>query len=163
MTPLDWTALSPLQLLRAYADILEELRRREVVRSSNNPVADYAEDLVSRALGLSRVARSTKGHDAVAPDGRKYEVKALRQNQHNQRTQLSAIRGLPDKHFDFLVAVRFAADFGIERAACIPHGIVAARASYVERTNSWTLHLLDSVWALPGVVDITQQIRQAQS
>jgi hypothetical protein len=40
--------LSTRELLSLFARILEELRRRKVVRSSNNPVADYTEWLVAK-------------------------------------------------------------------------------------------------------------------
>ena len=159
----DLTSLSAGQLLRVYGDILEELRRRSIVRSANNPVADVAEDLVARALGLERAPPSTTGYDCEGPDGRRYEVKAVRQTENNRRTQLSAIRGLPEKHFHFLVGVRFASDFSVSRAALIPYDVVVAHARFVKHSNSWLLHLRDSIWDLPGVEDITAKIKQVQS
>jgi len=38
-------------LLELHGDVLAELRRREVVRSANNPTGDYGELLFSKAFG----------------------------------------------------------------------------------------------------------------
>lgn len=43
MGKLDPTAFSTPELLRCFADILDELKQRGIVRTRNNPVADYAE------------------------------------------------------------------------------------------------------------------------
>ena len=53
MAEFDWKVLTRPQLLQCFADILDELKERRIVRTRNNPVADYAEWLVTRQLGLS--------------------------------------------------------------------------------------------------------------
>src|SRR5271165_6754803 len=53
------------ELLSAYGAILDELRRREIVRSANSPLSDYAEVLFCRAFGWTRENNSAAGHDAV--------------------------------------------------------------------------------------------------
>jgi hypothetical protein len=55
------------ELLKAYGSILDELRRREIVRSSNSPLSDYAELLFCKAFGWKRENNSASGHD---PSGR---------------------------------------------------------------------------------------------
>ncbi len=35
--------MSASDLLQTYCDVMDELRKREILRSSNNPVADYSE------------------------------------------------------------------------------------------------------------------------
>ena len=45
----------PEDLLALYARIVDELIDQKVVRSSNNPVADYSEYLTARAFGLTLV------------------------------------------------------------------------------------------------------------
>lgn len=47
----DWNTYSTADILRLYAASLEELRRRGVLRSANNPSGDYGELLFSRAFG----------------------------------------------------------------------------------------------------------------
>lgn len=53
------------ELLGLYASLLDELRKREVTHSTNNPVADYTEYLVTNALKLTPAPGSTSGHDAT--------------------------------------------------------------------------------------------------
>lgn len=58
------STLTPAQLLAMHADITEELRKRGIVRSSNNPKADVAELLFCRAFGWEQAGNS---HPAAAP------------------------------------------------------------------------------------------------
>lgn len=57
----DLGSLRVSDVLRLYSDVLQELIRRGVCRSTNNPVADVAELLAIQALGLKRAPKSTKG------------------------------------------------------------------------------------------------------
>jgi hypothetical protein len=60
------------QLLQYYVQIIDELRTRKIVRTSNSPIGDYAEWLVANQLGLILVANSTSGYDAFDPSGTKF-------------------------------------------------------------------------------------------
>ena len=150
-------------LLALYAAIVDELRARGVVRSSNNPVGDYGEYLTARAFGLTLEANSAIGFDAVGPDGIRYQVKTRRLTAENTSRQLSFIRGFADstEPFDFLVGILFDADFTVRRAALVPVAVVRANAARVERVNAWRIMLRDGIWTTPGVEDITDRIRAA--
>ena len=150
------------ELFKLYVATLSELRDRGVTRSTNNPIADYAELLFESALCFHRTPKSTKGHDATDRAGLKYEIKGRRLTAHNTSRQLSALRGLDKKHFDFLGGVLFRADFSVLRACLIPHDQVLAHATYRSHTNSWIFHLRDSTWGLPGVIDVTAQLQAAE-
>ncbi len=160
LVPLD--DLTTLGLLSLYAGILNELRSRDVTRSTNNPVADYAEGLVAQALDLELASKSTTGHDAVGKDAVRYEIKARRITSHNGSRQLSAIRGLEERHFEFLVGVLFREDFSVQRACVVPYEVVANRSTYRKHTNAWVLHLRDEIWNVGGVTDITEDLVQVQ-
>lgn len=82
------------ELLAIYSKIIDELKEREVIRTRNNPASDYAELLVSRALGLSLMSNSNAGYDAISDDGIKYQIKARRISKDNRSKQLSVIRDL---------------------------------------------------------------------
>lgn len=151
------------ELLRRHAEIIDELRAIGVLRSKNNPVADYAEWLTAAGLSLSLAPKSTKGYDALDSKGLRYEVKARRVTPDNGSRQCSAIRGLQDRHFDYLVGVLFESDFTIRRAACIPWQLVLELATYREHTNAHVFFLRDEVWTLTGVRDVTQALSTAQS
>ena len=53
------TSLSDIELLSLHSEILTQLRFRGVIRTKNNPVGDYAEWLVSNALGMTLLSNSS--------------------------------------------------------------------------------------------------------
>ena len=63
-------------LLARYGAILTELERREVIRTRNAPVGDYAEYLAAQAYGATLVPNSVKSYDMTTADGTRYQVKA---------------------------------------------------------------------------------------
>jgi hypothetical protein len=164
MGEIDLTKPSTRELLTLFAKVLEELRRREVVRSGNNPVADYSESLVVSALKLRQLGGSNKGCDAVDDtNGKRYEIKGRRITEHNPSTQLSVIRQLDSCHFDYLVGVLFDEDFTVSRACSVPWEVVRECAVYRDHVNGWIMHLTPSVWERPGVRDITSELKKAQN
>jgi hypothetical protein len=152
----DLTAMTVGDLLRLYATLLEELRRRNVVRTANNPVADLAESLFCGAFGWHRADKEAKGYDAENESGVRYEIKGRRLTQHNKSRQVSAIRSFDG--FGILAGVLFNHDFSILRAALVPVSIVKVRSEWVEHTNSWRFLLHDDVWKEPGVKDVTAEL-----
>jgi hypothetical protein len=157
----DIMELSALELLNLHADVLEELRTREIIRSSNNPVGDYTEHLCCQAFGWQQADNSEKDADAVGGDGMRYQIKGRRMTRHNGSRQLGALRRLPERNFDYLAGVLFNEDFTILRAALIPHASVLENAKYVEATNSWRFLLRDEVWNWPGVEDVSTKLQAA--
>jgi hypothetical protein len=146
------------ELLSLYDALLCELRSRGITRSSNNPVADYTEWLASRALGLTLETKSTTGFDGICVKGLKYEVKGRRRTPQNDSTQLSQIRGLDKRHFDYLIGVIYRPDFSVDYAAQIPYEVVVERAKYREHTNASILQLKPDIFGDVRVLDITQAI-----
>ncbi len=159
----DIERFSTLELLNLHAKVLDELRARSVIRSSNNPVGDYAEYLFCRAFGWQQAGNSEKDADAIGEDDTRYQIKGRRLTQHNASRQLSAIRRLPEKNFDYVAAVLFNENFSILRAALIPHAQVVENANYVEATHSWRFLLRDEIWNLPTVKDVTTELVNAVS
>ena len=149
------------QLLYNYAQILDELRKTDVIRSKNNPVGDYAEWLVAKTLDLTLCSKSTKGHDAYDVSYN-YEIKARRLTEDNSSRRLSAIRDLDKQHFDYLVGVLFDHDFGVVQSAKIPWSVVKEYSSRNEHSNSALFNLSDSIWNIPGVEDITLLIQETE-
>ena len=158
---MDWPAFSNQQLLGLYAELMEVLRTRGVVRSSNNPVADFTEGLVAKALGLEVCGNSNSGYDATDPDGIRYQIKGRRVTPQNASTQLSAMRRLQDRPFDIMAAVLFNPDFTVRYAALVPIEAVLKYSNFVEHTNSYTFLFRPSVLEDPLVQDITSKVRLA--
>ncbi|RAK56393.1 hypothetical protein DJ017_16030 [Phenylobacterium soli] len=140
---------------------MDELRVRKVVRTSNSPVGDYGELLFAKAFGWQLESNSAAGHDATDGRGTRYQIKARRLSAPSGSRQLSAIRRLNDKTFDYLAAVLFDANFKVSRAVIIPHSVVASRARRREHTNSWLFMLEDRVWLVPGARDVTAELAVA--
>ena len=142
--PCEPEMLTTPQLLQYYVRILEELRAREIVRTSNNPVGDYAEWLISNQLGLTLVTNSTSGYDAIDSSGVKFQIKGRRLTPRNQSRQLSAIRNLKSHDFDYLIAVLFNEQVEVEKVVKIPHEIIGKYAQYREHVNAHILILRDN-------------------
>jgi hypothetical protein len=145
-------------LLKLYSEILQELVRRKVCRSTNNPVADIAELLVIEALILTPAAKSTKGYDAVDGSGKRYEIKGRRVTADNPSRMLSAIRDCEAHHFDYLAGILFREDFSFEKACVVPFEVVQRRSTYRKHVNAHIFELKDELWNASGVIDISKQI-----
>lgn len=147
------------ELLTLHAEVMEELRRREVVRTSNSPVGDYAELLFSTAFGWTLENSSASGHDATDKDGLRYQIKSRRLTSRNGSRQLSFLRRLPEKKFDYLAAVLFDARYQVKRAIILPHEGLETRCRYSKHANGWLLRLEDSCWEMAGARDVTDEIK----
>ncbi|MGQ0708995.1 MAG: hypothetical protein ACT4NV_04520 [Rhodoferax sp.] len=146
-------------LLITYASILHILRTRGIIRSFNSPVADIAEWLVSKKLGLTLAPKSGKSFDATDSNGKRYQIKGRWLAGSNRSTQLSAIRDLDADPFDFLVGVVFDEDFRVDYAAIVPVAVVRSRSSFVARTNSHRFLFPRSLLSMAGVTDISDSLR----
>lgn len=149
------------ELLSGYGVILDELKRREIVRSANSPLSDYAELLFCNAFGWTRENNSAAGHDATDDQGLRYQIKGRRLTRSNASRQMSAIRKLDEGPFDFLAGLLVDENFLVLRAAIIPIDVIRAKSSHVGHTNSWRFLLRDDVWSIAGVRDVTAELRTA--
>lgn len=149
------------ELLQLHGAVIEELNRREVLRTSNSPVGDYAELLFATAFGWDLESSSAAGHDATDKDGVRYQIKGRRLTKANGSRQLSFLRRLPEKKFDFLAAVLFDHAYLVQRAIILPHEGLEARSRYSPHANGWLFRLDDSCWSMPLARDVTKQLQAA--
>jgi hypothetical protein len=143
-------------LLRCYAAILDELRSRGVIRTQNNPVADYAEWLTAKKLGLELTPNSNAGYDAIGSNGDRFQIKSRRIDLLRDRRQLSVIRNLDAIEFDYLIGVLFSMDFSTVEAYKVPHAIIRDFARFSSHQNGYILHLCGNILNSPGVEDISR-------
>jgi len=122
-------------LLGLYSMLMEELRNRGLIRSSNNPVADYAEKVAVNYMGLYRVGKEERGYDAIDDRKRKYQIKGRRITKHNSSRQLGVIRNLEEKLFNYLIAVIFNEDFSVKEIWKVPYRFVKDNSQYSEHQN----------------------------
>ena len=151
-------ALSVGELLRLHDGLLEELRTRGVVRSSNNPLADYTEWLCAQKLGLSLLQNSTAGFDATDADGARIQIKGRRVTRHNNSVQLSQLRRLSERPFDLLLGVVFSADFTVMYGGLVPLDVVVEKAAYRAHANAFVFHMKRELLDDPRVRDVTLEL-----
>ncbi len=157
------TDFQVLDLLRQYSDILNELHDRGIVRTGNNPAADYAEYLIATALSLIPAPTSTKGYDATDKNGIKYQVKARRLTRRSKPTRFGVIRRLDEDNFDYLGAILFEEDFSVSRAMIFPLDYVQQKAFWQAHVNGWILQISDNLWDPTEGTDITDKLRRIQN
>lgn len=150
---------TPQQLLFLHAEVADELRKRGITRSSNNPTGDLAEYLFCKAFQWSSADNSHANIDAVGPDNLRYQIKGRRITRFNKSRQLSAIRDMAGSHFDYLAGVLFREDYTVFRAALVPHAVALTHATFVQHTNSHRFLLRDDIWRAAGVRDVTSELK----
>lgn len=133
---LDFKNMNDQELLKLYSHLMEELRSRDIIRSSNNPVADCAERVAVKRLGLVRVGKEEKGYDAIDKEGKKkYQIKGRRITRHNSSRQLGVIRNIEERLFDYLIAVIFNEDFTVSEIWKIPYLFIKENSRYEKQQN----------------------------
>lgn len=150
--------MTETELLQLQASVIDELKTRGVVRTKNNPLGDYTEWLVAKALDLKLATNSAAGYDATDAEGVRYQIKARRITPENQSRQLSAIRKLDQNDFDLLAAVVFDEEYSIIDAVIIPHELVGEYASYRKHVNAHILHVRGAILEDPRARDFRDRI-----
>ena len=138
---MNYKRKTDLQLFSFYAELIEELRRRKLVRTGNNPTADYAEYLVSQKLKLHLAPNSFKSYDATSSRGTKYQIKSRRVTKYNNSRQLGVIRNLKTADFNYLIAIIFNETFSCLEAYQIPKKLISKYARYSKHQNGHILIL----------------------
>lgn len=139
---MDFGKFSTKKLLHLYADTMKELRKRRILRSSNNPTADYAEYIIANKLNLELAPNSNKEFDAIdRKTGIKYQIKARRLTEFNKSKQLGVLRNLDSANFNFLIAVIFDEKFNILEAYKIPKNVIKKYARFSKHQNGHILTL----------------------
>jgi hypothetical protein len=159
------------QLFALHLKLLGELHERGILSSANNPTGDLAEYLFCTAFkDWKRANKSQANFDAIgpAPTEFKYQIKGRRITSFNKSRQLSAIRGLEAaQHFDILAGVLFNEDYSVLKAALIPHGALLnlfkkrSHISFQAHTHSYVFLLVDGIWKVEGVEDVTLRLKSA--
>jgi hypothetical protein len=153
--------LTLAELLGRSADTTEELVRRGVYRTGNNPVADDTEWLVASRLGLELEGNSRAGFDAKDGKGVRYQIKGRRLAKPKAPPQLSVLRNLRAASFQYLIGVIFDARFQVTYAAQVPYEVVARLAVPNSHQNGRVLPLKPSIFEEPGVINLTAKLREA--
>jgi hypothetical protein len=134
------------QLLHLYCDLMEELRQRGIVRSGNNPISDYGENIIGKRLNLKLTAGSNKGYDAIDEKTQvKFQIKSRRTTKYNDSRQLGVIRNLDQRLFDYLIAVFFDEFLEPKEIWQIPVDIISRYAKFSKHQNGHILILAGDI------------------
>lgn len=153
---MDLSQLSNVELMQLNQLTLDELERRYVIRTRNNPVSEYTEWLVAENMQMELAPPSTKGYDATTTDGRKIQIKSRKNNLKNKSLVLGIIRGYDLNQFDELIAVIYNPDFSIRYAISIPHELVRIYGFYNKHQNGYTLRISNLLLNDPRVTDLIE-------
>ncbi|MBH0087285.1 hypothetical protein I6E84_13785 [Psychrobacter sp. SCQQ22] len=156
---LNLDKLKPIELLRLQASATAELKRREIVRTNNNPLGDYTEWLVANTMDLELTSNSKAGYDAVSNKGLKFQIKGRRVTPETPSRQLSAIRNYAEKDFDWLIAIIFDKDFNILNAYIMPHSVIGNYYPHRNHVNARVVVMSGAIIKDKKVVEITEKFR----
>ena len=134
---------------------MRELRRRDVVRTNNNPVGDIAEAIVEAEYpGSTRGSFSQKGWDVQTDAGERIQVKAMRTTETTKRRNLSPIR---DADYDVVVIVIFDEDFRVSEGMRLSREVVEELFEHKAYVNGRVITVTKTLREHPGVttVDLT--------
>lgn len=147
--------LSVRELLASYVAILDELKRRGLVRTRNSPLGDLAETLAVRAYGGTLAPNSEKNYDLISSDGRKIQVKARTVQADDKRTQnFSAVRSWK---FDAALFLLFDAEtYNLVWARELGSEETRLIGRRVEHTNSSSVLVRDVAHAGADVTDLVR-------
>ncbi|MBT2504238.1 hypothetical protein [Curtobacterium sp. ISL-83] len=155
--PFNPADLSVRELLASYVAILDELERRNLVRTRNSPLGDLAESLAVRAYGGTLAPNSEKSYDLIASDGRRIQVKARTVQSNDKRSQnFSAVRS-----WDFHAALFLLFDaetYDLRWARELDREETCSIGRRVEHTNSSAVLVRDVAHA---GVDVTPLVGAA--
>ena len=158
----DLTSASASDLFVLQGQLLGELRSRGVLRTNNPPVGDYAEWLVSQALGSNRLpANSTKSFDLESRVYGKVQVKArlVSSPAKSGQLQTSPFRTEGFDHAAFVLLSDV--DFSVTSAAILPFSAVRERWNWRKHVKGWTVHMNGPTMTHPEAIDISDQLRRA--
>src|SRR5258705_13893481 len=133
---------STARLLRDWTAIMRELRRREIIRSENNPTGDLAEGLVAGLYGVELETNSTAGYDLCLSDGTRMQVKAHRRTLRSKPSHYGLIRKLDADPFADLVAGNFNAEVTVESAFRMALDVIRRLGRFSNQSNARRLAII---------------------
>ena len=156
--PEEFAQMDDGEILALWARLMAEMRLREIIRNNNNPLGDFAENLVSRSLGLQIAQnQAQQGFDATDAQGGRYQIKA--RGTLMNTASFSPIRDYEKHHFDQLILVMFNSEFQPTRAAMIPYRLVEQICNWNNANNGLIPRMTPQTLQIEGVVDILPELR----
>jgi len=151
---MDFTKFTHGELFALHSNVINELRKRELVRTANNAVADLGELLFCSALGWRREHKQGKDIDAITQDNKRVQIKSRRMTREKDASRSGNIR---DKNgWDLVALAIFHPDFSIKRGVIIPRRLVLKHLKWSERQQAWYISLTNNFWNEADLIDVTE-------
>lgn len=148
---LDLGAFSNRELLQVWAQSLQLLYDRGVVRTYNSPIGDIAEEMVARHYGGVRAPFIQAAWDVRVGD-ELLQVKACRREPTKSRTGFSPIRHRD--RYDAAILVVFSMDMKVEEAWRVPREVVNELGKFNSHINGIKIALTSAVRDHPDVEQV---------
>lgn len=147
------------ELLNLNKSINDELKRRNIVRTSNI-TGDLGENLFRLAFGWKLENNSNCGYDATDSEGLKYQIKTRKSE--NNTIQFGAIRDIDHHAFDYLAILVLHDNFSVRYAALMPRQLVKKYCKHQNYTNSelpiFTISQLQKEDSVKDVTTVLQKV-----
>lgn len=154
------TNLKTEELMNLYGSLLKELNDRNVVRTYNSPIGDYAEWLFSEIYDLELEQNSNKGYDVIDNKNNiKYQIKSRWFSTQREGRQLNVIREYEKKEFDYLIVIFFNKNFSVQEAYKISHEVVGVHGKFRSHQNGYVLTVNSKVIEDSRVIEITKDFK----
>lgn len=136
---------SILEDLRLFDEAGQRLKDAGLLRS-NNLVGDVGEWIAARYYGVELAKTRTTGYDLITRDGRRVQVKTLRDGNDGRRTEAGRVLG----PCDLVLLIRLAPDYTPVEALEFPFDVV--RETYGSKPVRWSLRFAADprVTTIPG-------------
>ena len=153
---MNFDAMTHTELLLAHCRIIDLIRQRKFHLPGGNPIAGYAELLVSERLELELSPRETVGFDARDPATEDtYQIKHTRDPQGTPQTGI--INNLHRRPFDFLVFLILNNDLSVREAWKLAYDFVQGNAQYNNANDAHYISITQRLRDQPELEDISDR------
>ncbi|MCR4030447.1 MULTISPECIES: DUF6998 domain-containing protein [Flavobacterium] len=151
--------LTEKELLKLNSDIMDELKARKIIRTRNNPIADYCEWYVAEKFGWNLKNNSNSGYDAIDSENLRVQIKCRTLMNTKRSRQLGVIRKLDQDTFDYLIALLFDENAEVTEAYKISKGLIKKYAKFSKHQNGHILHVKGNLLNDEKLEDITELLK----
>lgn len=146
------------ELMIYNSKIMNELKTREIIRTKNNPIADYCEWLVAKKFGWELQNSSNAGFDVIDSDGLRVQIKCRTLEKGKGTRQLGVIRKLDNDTFDYLIALLFDESIEVVHGYKISKDLIKQYSKFSEHQNGHILYLKGDLLNDKKLINITQNL-----
>ena len=151
-------SMTEKELMIFNSEIMNVLKSREIIRTKNNPIADYCEWLVSRSFNWELQRSSNAGYDVIDSNGLRVQIKCRTLENGKGSRQLGVIRKLDDDTFDYLIAILFDEKIEVVNAYQISKELIKEYSRFSGHQNGHILTLKGDILNDKRLANITKDL-----